>query len=804
MTGILSGVVVDAYGEPIPGANVVLDGTSIGSATDAQGLYLLANVRPGAYVVASSAVGYRTERRSAVVRGGGVTVVDFALAEQTVDMGEVVVTARETLTRGPAGVRDLPGSAHYIGPEQLRAHADTDILRVLREVPGVNLQEEDGYGLRPNIGLRGTGSERSSKITLMEDGVLIAPAPYAAPAAYYFPTLGRMAGVEVRKGASQIKYGPYTTGGALNLLSMPIPSEFSGYAEGFIGQNEARNAHVHVGNAYRNVGFLLQTYQSNAAGFKEIFPLDDLDTGYQKQDYLAKLRVNTSPGASVYQSLTLKLTRTAEVSDETYLGLTAEDFAVTPFRRYAASQTDRMDVRHGQVQLRHVAVFSDRFDLTTTAYRNTLFRNWYKLDGVRAPGAAKVGLGTVLDDPAGRPAELALLQGAIGTNGSLADGRLFAKANNREYLSTGIQTVAGLRLDLPVATTEIEVGLRWHRDEMDRFQWEDQYAMHEGRMNRVVAGIPGTESNRIERGEALAAFAQAEVGLGRLTLTPGLRYEHITLSRDDYGRNDPERTGTDFTALSNTVDVWIPGLAARYALTPAFDVFAGLHRGFAPPTAQEGVRPEGSVNLELGVRYDTPVLAGQATVFYNDYDNLLGSDLAAGGGTGSTDQFNGGAVRVIGAELSASADLAPVLGAAGLRLPARLAYTYTDAAFQSSFQSTFGPWGSVEAGDELPYVARHVVATSLGLEVGRYGLDLRAAYTGDRRTRAGSGPLTDTDRLPAHFVIDLAADVAVDARTEVFGLVRNVFDEVYVAAQRPAGLRPGLPRTFMLGVRTSF
>ncbi|MEC8022332.1 MAG: TonB-dependent receptor plug domain-containing protein, partial [Myxococcota bacterium] len=73
--------------------------------------------------------------------------------------------SRETLSK-------LGGSTHSVDEAELEAFEYNNSEAVLGKVPGVTIRTEDGYGLRPNIGIRGANSDRSKKVTLMEDGIL--------------------------------------------------------------------------------------------------------------------------------------------------------------------------------------------------------------------------------------------------------------------------------------------------------------------------------------------------------------------------------------------------------------------------------------------------------------------------------------------------------------------------------------------------------------------------------------------------------------------------------------------------------
>jgi len=691
-------------------------------------------------------------------------------------------------------IERTPGSVTYLDKEELRKQDHGDIHRVLNQIPGVNVQEEDGYGLRPNIGMRGTGVERSAKITVMEDGVLIAPAPYSAPAAYYFPTVARMEGIEVRKGSSSIRQGPHTNGGVLNLISSSIPSGLGGEVNLALGNNETRRGRASIGGSSERFGWLVETFQMQTEGFKQLD--GGGSTGFDLGDYMAKVRFNTGSQASRFQAFEIKLGLTRQDGQETYLGLTDADFDRSPFRRYAGSQEDQIDTDHKQLQLTYMTQLNRALDVTATAYRNEFFRNWHKLQSVSGRG-----IGSVLEAPDSHERELAILRGEIDSD----PGELAVRNNRRNYESQGIQTVFGLRPNGSFKAHELELGARYHRDEEDRFQEEDLFQMNTGQMTLTNLGDPGSQSNRVSSAEAWALFAIDTISLERWTITPGARFESIDYSRVDYGKSDPDRTGENETLKENGVNAIIPGVGATYAMNRSSSMFAGVHRGFSPPGpgATDETLPEKSVNYELGYRFADGLWNTQLTGFFNDYSNLLGADTLASGGTGEGDMFNGGSAEVYGLETSAGVD-AGEAAQWSLSVPITLTYTYTHGEFLNTFDSDYDAWGSVAAGDELPYLPEHQAALNVGLVGRRWSTYFNLGYVGAMRTVAGQGPILVREATDAHALLDVSASYNVRKELRAFALLRNATDEIYIAARRPAGVRPGIGRTLLLGISWDF
>lgn len=777
---------------PIEGIQVEIKQLNLIESTDKNGSYTFENVNPGTYQLQISGRGYSSSTIEIELRTFSELIVDLKMSELN-QLPDVAVKGI-SLTGGEQGLKNLPGSAYYISPKELQKFNYTDINRILKSIPGVNLQEEDGFGLRPNIGLRGAGVERSTKITVMEDGVLSAPAPYSASAAYYFPTVGRMQAVEILKGSAQIKYGPYTTGGAINLISTQLPSQFLAKVSAVGGSYFGRNLHAYVGNNHGQIAYSVEAFQYGSDGFKTLE--NGASTGFNKYDYLAKLRFSTKKTARIQQSITFKAGVNKEVSNDTYLGLSLEDFYVHPYSRYAASQKDQMTVQQTQFSLTHTIQATKWLNITSVVYRNDFSRNWYKLDAVKDSAGVKKGIADILRNPATYASHMAILRGETSEN---ADA-LFLKGNNRVYFGHGAQTVFNAAFATKSIKHDVDFGLRYHQDGMDRFQNEDKYQMLGGTMLQTSAGELGRESNRIAFASALASYIQYKVAYKRMSFTVGVRNESIYMSEKDYGKNDPERVGTNLISNENTVSVWIPGAAVDYTFTEKLTGFLGVHKGFSPPSAKPETKAEESVNYEGGVKYASYALKGQIVAFYNAYSNLLGSDLAASGGAGTGDLFNGGKSFAQGLEVFVCYDIAKHFKKE-FRLPFTVSYTYSDARFLSDFVSTFEDWGTVTKGDRLPYLAQHQLNLGVSYEYHKWMVNAGFKYTSDMRAVAGNEAVTGIDLIPQVAVLDASVSYQASNIISLFASGTNLTNEVYIVSARPAGVRPGMPRAFQVGLR---
>jgi len=727
------------------------------------------------------------------------------------NLDEVVVSAQQILG-SKFQARNRTGSAYYISPQEIQKMGYTDINRMLKAVPGVNVYEEDGYGLRPNISLRGTKAERSEKITLMEDGILAAPAPYSAPAAYYFPNAARMQAVEVVKGSSQVQYGPFTTGGAINMVSTAIPTKFLAKLNATYGTNNTLKSHINVGDQKKYFGYMVEYLRYQSDGFKHFE--NKQYAGFKRNDLVAKFRVNTAKTEGANHSFELKAGYANEDSNETYVGLTQTDFARTPFLRYVGSQKDQLTTRHYQWVGTYLLQFSPRLKFTTNFYYNTFFRNWYKLESVKYGTSAseKRTIGQILADPETNAPYFDILSGKTDSRVFYNDYErlknnpgLFVRANYRTYFSRGVQTKAEYKAIWGNCYLDNEWGLRYHTDEEDRNQWDDLYAMKNEQMQLLWKGVQGSQANKITRANALAAYWLSKVSYKKLTVTAGLRFEHIELLEKDYTTADTRRTGQKRIETSNIANAVIPSLGLHYNLSTSLSAFAGVHKGFSPPGVSkekrvmdrngnitlltENQKPESSINIEAGLRVNKQQFKTELIGFYNNYSNMLGSDLAAMGGTGTLEQFNVGEAVVKGAEFIAQYQ--PFPEDAPLKTPLQLSYTFTDTEMKNSFESN--SWGRVVAGDEIPYINRHTLNLSVGATYSRYELNIGIRYSGAVRTEPGQGLIAERHKIPAYTILDASAKAKINNSLTLTVNTINLTNKTYLVSRHPSGLRAGHP-----------
>ena len=693
-----------------------------------------------------------------------------------------------TIIGSKEDAKNLAGSGTVINNEDLEKAMDTDIAKILSAVPGMYMRTEEGYGLRPNISIRGTAIERSGKVAIMEDGVLVAPSPYTSSAAYYFPTTGRIHSVEVLKGPSAVSQGPQTIGGAINLISTPIPELNSGKFVQELGENGMSRTHAYYGGTSGKLGALIEVHEHSSDGFDSIANVGG-DTGFDKSDLMIKARYESGN-----HSLTFKMVDLDETSNQTYVGLSQASFNANPRMRYGATAYDEMMNDGEQSSLTYVGDF-DNFDVVFTSWSNDYHRDWFKVSDFNndSEHGERDDINELISDANNGSANAqAILDGELAVE-------IEYKHNNRYYTNEGYQFV----ISTDIGIHAIKLGYRDMEDSESRvqaYEYADQAA--DGSLSALYGyrGLGGS-NNRLRESTATSYYLEDTMDFGRLNLTVGYRSEDY----DQRHRRWDEGAGPNLIAVRNTIvrdtfaenDHTTSSFAATYDLNDNVMLVAGFHQGMTP---MFGAEPEEADNTEIGLRFSEGTTNIEAFYFSSDYSNLAAEcTLVSGASCDATESavFSGGEADVSGLEFSGSW----IIEGVGVTYPIALSYTSTDATFNNSSESDY--FGLVAAGDDLPYIPSSSMSLVAGF-ISDSGLsgNLRLIDVGSSCSIAACSKF---NKIDAHTILDANLKKSLNDSMDVYVIIENILDDENIISRAPSeGARSQKPRTMKVGFSYKF
>lgn len=765
----VEGRVVDSSGATVTAAAVHLtaQGTGISqqTTTGPDGRFALDAVAPGTYDLSSTAPGFATAQLVLRVTAR-ISPIELVLRPGALTEELTVFGAR--LAGSEAVLRETPGAVHVLTSDTLERSHVFSTSEALRKVPGAVVRDEEGLGLRPNIAVRGLNPTRSTKVLLLEDGVPTAFAPYGDNASYYHPPIERFERIEILKGSSQIGYGPVTVGAVINYITPEPPRRptISFAATG--GTRDYLEGNLGVGGTWRQSGLWLNVLSKQSDGARE-----------NVESRLNDLNVKLTQQIRPTHSVTLKGNHYREDSQVTYSGLRADEYARAP--RSNPFSNDDFEGRRSSGAVAYRALLGGRVAWTTTAYYATFDRDWWRQSSNSSQRPNDSG------DPA--CGGMANLLTACGNEGRL-----------RSYKSGGIENRARVSYAIGATTQDTDAGIRWHTEDQSRRQENGDSPT--SRSGRLVEDNARTT-------DAWSAFLQQHARLAGWTITPGIRVERVAYSRTNRLANVTGET---------TLTEWLPGLGLAYAAGTHTTVFGGVHRGFAPPRAEDIINnstggvvdldPERGWNYELGVRSTIRQgLQADATYFRLDYENqIVPASVAGGIGAVLT---NGGATLHQGLEIGLSADTMDALSDSHA-LYARAAVGWLpDARFTGTRLSSVSGFTTTSvSGNRVPYAPEDTTTVTVGYRH-RFGIDAQVEaqrvgrqFSDDLNTVAGTA---DGQRglIPAYTYWNAALTWQAFGFGSVHVTVKNVFDRTFIV-DRARGILPGTPRLVQVGTTWRF
>jgi outer membrane receptor for ferrienterochelin and colicins len=211
----LSGYVTGTNSSTVAGATITLKGTTFGTVTDKKGYYKINKIKPGAYTLRVSYLGFETLERAVDILKGD-NHVDFCIRESNIDLNEVVVTG----TKSEKTLKNVPVITQVISASKMLQLGITNVTDALQNmVPGLNVSH---FGTLVSVTLQGMDAKY---VLFLIDGERIA-GEVNGDIDYSMLNLENIERIEVIKGASSSLYGSNAIGGVINIITKKINEPF--------------------------------------------------------------------------------------------------------------------------------------------------------------------------------------------------------------------------------------------------------------------------------------------------------------------------------------------------------------------------------------------------------------------------------------------------------------------------------------------------------------------------------------------------------------------------------------------------
>ncbi|CUB02982.1 TonB-dependent siderophore receptor [Marinomonas fungiae] len=667
---------------------------------------------------------------------------------QSVELDQLSITGDWLSNVDQGTVHTFPGARNRLTQEEIEKSGASSLSEAFRKIPGVQVRvpaESYGGNHALSIGVRGLQSRFSEKSTILLDGMPLSFAPYGQPHLSIAPTaLGNLASIDVVKGGSSVRYGPQNVGGIINFVTPKITEETTSRLrlksetaidageQNFLGQVSASAS----GKLNEDTGLAVFYSGSHGEGYRENSD-EDID------DLLVKGEVWLSDTESLDGHLRYYKGKTKIPG-----GLNPQEYASDPWQSrydYNHFKGDRTEGR-----IRYINDLSDAQQFEIQAYAANTFR----------------GYGLQFNP----------------------DSRQRYDEWDREYNVFGIEPRFSQLLYIGDTDHEVSVGYRFIKEEADieRYRWNNFAA---GAAPRSVTGV--LRSVDSAGTTAHAAFIDDKISMGDWRITPGVRFEDVTVFRHSKVRKNNEN---DFRNERHYNEV-LPSLSVAYLMSPATTLFSNYSTSFGTlqhlqlsDTERNTLKPEIAKTIEVGGRYNKDNLSAEMTLFNINFDNQLQYD------DGLEYHVNKGETQHYGVELGASYAFPNT----GVSVYGNLAYT------QAEFRD-----GDLK-GKELPYYSN--VVTNLGMEyqTGRWTWNLdNYSQTSQYADNENTDDLTVnsntyyTGKLPSFSLWNTRISYQFNPSNQdniiAFG-VKNLFNEDYYSLSGPdqpygAGISKGAPTT---------